>query len=69
MDMSILDGNTNRPGLNDLLDHARAAVRGGRLGEARDTCASLIEAHSDQPDAWFLSDMTALRNGETDTAH
>ena len=69
MDMSILDGNTNRPGLNDLLDHARAAVRGGRLGEARDTCASLIEAHPDQPDAWFLSGMTALRNGDTNTAH
>ncbi|MBT3398881.1 MAG: tetratricopeptide repeat protein [Rhodospirillaceae bacterium] len=69
MDMSILDGRTDGPGLNDLLEHARDAVRGGRLGEARDTCESLIEAHPEQPDAWFLSGMTALRNDDTDKAH
>lgn len=69
MDMSILDGHTDGPGLNDLLEHAREAVRSGRLGDARDTCESLIEAHPEQPDAWFLSGMTALRNGDSETAH
>lgn len=68
MDISVLDGRTDRPNLNDLLDHAREAVRSGRLGEARDTCESLIEEHPDQPDAWFLSGMTALRKGDADTA-
>ncbi|MDA0786501.1 MAG: sulfotransferase [Proteobacteria bacterium] len=69
MDMSVLDGSTGTPGLNDLLDHARDAVRGGRLNEARETCRSLIDSHPDQPDTWFLSGMTALRNGDVDTAH
>jgi len=69
MDMSVLDGSANRPGLNDLLENARAAVRGGRMGEAQETCQSLIECHPDQPDAWFLFGMTALRNGDIDTAH
>lgn len=69
MDMSILDGSAHRPGLNDLLEHARAALRGGRLTEAQETCESLIEAHPDQPDVWFLFGMTALRNGDADTAH
>ena len=69
MDMSVLDGNTDGPGLNDLLQHAREAVRVGRLGEAQETCQSLIESHPDQPDTWFLSGLTALRNGDVDKAH
>jgi Flp pilus assembly protein TadD len=69
MDMSVFDGSADSSELNDLLEHAREAVHGGRLGEARETCQSLVDSHPDQPDTWFLSGMTALRNGDIDTAH
>ena len=69
MDMSVLDGSADSSELNDLLEHAREAVHDGRLGEARETCQSLVDSHPDQPDTWFLSGMTALRNGDIDTAH
>lgn len=59
MDMSVLDGSTGGPGLNELLKHAQEAVRVGRLGEAQETCQSLIESHPDQPDGWYLSGLTA----------
>lgn len=68
MDMSVLDGSTGGPGLNELLKHAQEAVRVGRLGEAQETCQSLIESHPDQPDGWYLSGLTALRNGDSETA-
>lgn len=68
MDASILDGNETGAGLDDLLGRARDAVRGGRLSEAHETCQSLVESHPDQPDAWFLLGMTALRNGDGDAA-
>ncbi len=69
MDMSVLDGSAGSPGLNELLERAREAVRGGRLDDAQETCQSLIDTHPDQPDAWFLFGVTALRNGDADSAH
>ncbi|MEK9832591.1 MAG: tetratricopeptide repeat protein [Rhodospirillaceae bacterium] len=69
MDISILDGASDGPGLGTLLEQARASVRGGRPSEARRTCETLVETHPEQPDGWYLLGMTALRDGELDTAH
>lgn len=69
MDISILDGASDSPGIGTLLEQARASVRGGRLSEARRTCETLVETHPEQPDGWYLLGMTALRDGELDTAH
>lgn len=69
MDISILDGASDGPGLGTLLEQACESVRGGRLTEARRTCEALVETHPEQPDGWYLLGMTALRDGEIDTAH
>ena len=61
MDISILDGASDGPGLGTLLEQARESVRGGRLTEARRTCETLVETHPEQPDVWYLLDMTASR--------
>lgn len=68
MDSTVLDGQTDGRNLADLLDFARDAVRGGRLMEAKATCETILESHPDQPDGWHLLGMTALRNGDPETA-
>lgn len=68
MDSTILDGQTDGRSLADLLESARDAVRGGRLVEAKQACETILETHPDQPDGWFLLGMTALRNGDAETA-
>ena len=64
IDPAANDGTT----LSDLLQGARDAMRRGRVHEAEVACGTIVETHPDQPDAWFLLGLAALRNGNHETA-
>ena len=68
MDTIAVDGVHDHQALSDLLTHAREAMRVGQYGEVEQTCETIVEDHPEQPDAWFLLGVAALRNGKTDVA-
>ncbi|MFB0922634.1 MAG: sulfotransferase [Alphaproteobacteria bacterium] len=54
--------------LSELLAQACDAMQGGRFDEAAQTCESIVGSYPEQPDAWFLLGVAALRDGKTDIA-
>ncbi|MBO6782632.1 MAG: sulfotransferase [Alphaproteobacteria bacterium] len=68
MDTVAIETAGESRNFTELLRSARDAMQRGHFGEAERTCGSIVEAHPDQPDAWFLMGLAALRNGHADLA-
>ncbi len=69
MDTMVIDPVANDgTTLSNLLQGARDAMRRGRFHEAEAACGTIVETHPDQPDAWFLLGLAALRNGNPELA-
>ena len=68
MDIVANSARDDGKSFSELLSTARDAMQRGSFGEAEETCGNILEAHPDQPDAWFLMGLAALRNGNAEAA-
>ncbi len=68
MDTVTLDAANESKTLAELIRDAREAMQRGRFGDAEDTCNTIVKSHPEQPDAWFLMGLAAMRNRHVETA-